>query len=86
MSDWCGAAEQMGDVYSLIHWRRLMQHASLQMHHQVTYLCFAHVALEQVIVDDDRGVLDVEMAGHPPQLCHVQVAALLIKARHLALL
>ena len=50
------------------------------------HLCLAHVALQQIVVDDDGGVADVEVTGDSPQLCHIQVATLLIKARHLALL
>lgn len=55
-------------------------------HRQDPHLCFTHVTLQEVIVHDYRGVLDVEVTGNPPQLSHIQVPALLIKARHLALL
>ena len=50
------------------------------------YFCLAHVALQQIIVDDNGGVANVEVTGHSPQLCHIQVATLLIKTSHLALL
>ena len=52
----------------------------------VSHLCFAHMALEKIVVDDNGRMANVEMAGYSAQLCDVQVAALLIKARHLALL
>ena len=52
----------------------------------LSHLCFAHMALEKVIIDDNGGVANIEVAGYSAQLCDIQVAALLIKACHLALL
>ena len=57
---------------------------SLQAEH--AHLCLAHVTLQEVVVHDYGGVLDVEVTGNPPQLSDIQVPALLIKARHLAFL
>lgn len=50
------------------------------------YLCLTHVAFQQIIIDDNGGVANVEVTGNSPQLCHIQVATLLIEASHLALL
>ena len=55
-------------------------------HSRSLYLRLTHVGLQELIVGDNRGVLDVEMAGNSPQLSDIQVATLLIKASHLALL
>ena len=52
----------------------------------MAHISFAHVAGEELIEGDDGGVLDVEVRGHPAQLCDIQVAAVLIKASHLAAL
>ena len=52
----------------------------------MAHLCLAHVALQQIVVDDNGGVANVEVTGNSPQLCHIQVTTLLIKASHLALL
>lgn len=54
-------------------------------HSRSLYLRLTHVGLQELIVGDNRGVLDVEMAGNSPQLSDIQVATLLIKASHLAL-
>lgn len=53
---------------------------------ELLYLRLTHVAFQEVVVHDNGGVLDVEVTGNPPQLSNIQVPALLIKARHLALL
>ena len=55
-------------------------------HSRSLYLRLTHVGLQELIVSDNRGVLDVEMAGNSPQLSDIQVTTLLIKASHLALL
>ena len=50
------------------------------------HLCLTHVTLQKIIVHDNGGVLDVEVAGNPPQLSDIQISTLLIKSCHLALL
>lgn len=61
-------------------------YAICQMQAELLYLCLTHVALQEVVVHDYGGVLDVEVTGHPTQLSDIQVPALLIKTCHLALL
>lgn len=46
------------------------------------HLRLCHVGLEELIEGHDGLVSDVEVRGHAPKLCHIQLPAALVKSSH----
>ena len=51
--------------------------------HHVDHLAVAHLLLQHLVISLHGRVVDVEMAGHPAQLCDIEVTRLLVEPHHL---